>query len=85
MKVICKNVQGMTEILPQVTFQSYHTSLYALATIGSVLLLFMSGLETDLKMFFRYSLVGTIVGLGGVIFSFAFGDAIGVYLLSGKG
>mgnify|MGYP003308092757 CR=1 FL=1 len=64
-----------------VTFQMYHSSLYAFATIGSVILLFMSGLETDLKMFFRYSLVGTIVGLGGVVFSFVFGDLVGVFLL----
>lgn len=67
--------------LSDVTFQTYHSSLYALATIGSILLLFMSGLETDLRMFFRYSLVGTIVGIGGVIFSYLFGAGIGVYML----
>ncbi|MBR2344966.1 MAG: cation:proton antiporter [Lentisphaeria bacterium] len=64
-----------------VTFPAYHSSLYALATIGSILLLFMSGLETDLRMFFRYSLVGTLVGIGGVIFSFLFGASVGVFLL----
>ncbi len=52
--------------------------LYALATLGSIMLLFMSGLETDLRMFFRYSVVGTVVGLGGVIFSFAFGAGLGM-------
>jgi len=78
-------VKDATAALGHVSFQSYHSSLYALATIGSILLLFMSGLETDLQMFFRYSLVGTVVGLGGVIFSFAFGDAIGVMLLQGQG
>lgn len=57
------------------------TLLYALATLGSVLLLFMSGLETNLQMFFRYSVVGTVVGIGGVIFSFIFGDAIGMFML----
>ena len=67
--------------LKNITFQTYHSSLYALATIGSILLLFMSGLETDLRMFFRYSLVGTIVGIGGVIFSYLFGAGIGVYML----
>lgn len=56
------------------------TLLYALATLGSVVLLFMSGLETDLQMFFRYSVTGTIVGLGGVIFSFSFGDLLGVWM-----
>ena len=55
--------------------------LYGIATLGSIILLFMSGLETDLRMFFRYSLVGTIVGLGGVIFSFVFGAGLGMYAL----
>lgn len=68
-------------VIENVTFQLYHSSLYALATLGSILLLFMSGLETNLRMFFRYSLIGTIVGLGGVIFSFAFGDLLGMYML----
>ncbi len=57
------------------------TPLYAIATLGSIMLLFMSGLETDLRMFFRYSVVGTVVGLGGVIFSFAFGAVLGMVLL----
>lgn len=55
--------------------------LYGLATLGSIILLFMSGLETDLRMFFRYSVVGTVVGLGGVIFSFAFGAWLGMFFL----
>ncbi len=50
--------------------------LYGLATLGSIILLFMSGLETDLRLLFRYSVAGTIVGLGGVIFSFAFGTGL---------
>ena len=57
------------------------TPLYAVATLGSIILLFMSGLETDLRMFFKYSVVGSVVGLGGVIFSFVFGDIIGVIAL----
>ena len=56
-------------------------SLYSLATIGSIVLLFMSGLETDLRQFFRYSVAGTAIGIGGVIFSFAFGAVLGVYML----
>ena len=55
--------------------------LYGIATLGSIILLFMSGLETDLRMFFRYSVVGTVVGLGGVIFSFVFGAGLGVFAL----
>ena len=33
------------------------TPLYGIATLGSIVLLFMSGLETDLRMFFKYSVV----------------------------
>lgn len=55
--------------------------LYGIATLGSIVLLFMSGLETDLRMFFKYSVVGSVVGIGGVIFSFVFGDIIGMIAL----
>ena len=58
--------------------------LYGLATLGSIILLFMSGLETDLRMFFRYSVAGTVVGLGGVIFSFALGAGLGMVFLETK-
>lgn len=68
-------------VIQNVSFSMYHASLYALATLGSILLLFMSGLETDLRMFFRYSVVGTVVGIGGVIFSFLFGDFVGMWML----
>src|SRR5690554_3968949 len=38
--------------------------LYAIATVGSILLLFSSGLETDLPTFLRFSGKATIVRLG---------------------
>jgi Kef-type K+ transport system membrane component KefB/mannitol/fructose-specific phosphotransferase system IIA component (Ntr-type) len=47
--------------------------LYGIATIASVILLFMSGLETDLSLFLRYSVAGLLVGIGGVIASFFLG------------
>ena len=53
--------------------------LYGIATFASIILLYLAGLETDLSMFLRYSLAGTLVGLGGVIFSFAFGDLLAVW------
>ena len=56
-------------------------SLYSISTIGSIILLFMSGLETDLRQFFRYSVAGTAIGIGGVIFSFAFGVGLGMVML----
>ncbi|KMQ52072.1 potassium transporter Kef [Chitinispirillum alkaliphilum] len=55
--------------------------LYGLATVASVLLLFMTGLEIDLAMLFRYSVTGIAVGLGGVILSFFGGAALGMYFL----
>jgi Kef-type K+ transport system membrane component KefB/mannitol/fructose-specific phosphotransferase system IIA component (Ntr-type) len=55
--------------------------LYAFATVASIVLLFASGLETDLGLFLRYSVAGGIVGIGGVVFSFAFGDLVGMLLL----
>ena len=56
-------------------------ALYGIATIASVILLFLSGLETNLKLFLKYSFVGSMVGLGGVVFSFVLGDLCAVYLL----
>jgi len=53
--------------------------LYGFATVASILLLFLSGLETDLTLFIRYSVAGAAVGLGGVIFSFAFGALSAVW------
>lgn len=47
--------------------------LHAIATFASIILLFLSGLETDLSTFLRYSVAGTVVGIGGVVFSFYLG------------
>jgi len=47
--------------------------LYGIAIIASIILLFLSGLETDLSLLIRFSLAGTVIGIGGIVFSFAFG------------
>ena len=47
--------------------------LFALAQIGSIVLLFAIGLETNLRQFLRYAGPATAVALGGVILPFAFG------------
>ena len=52
--------------------------LYCLATIASILLLFLVGLETDIQTFFKFSLSGFAVGIGGVVASFILGDLVGV-------
>jgi fructose-specific phosphotransferase system IIA component len=55
--------------------------LYAFATVASIILLFSSGLETDLGLFLRYSVAGGVIGMGGVIFSFVLGAFSGAILL----
>ena len=64
-----------------VMFDATSPALYGIATLASVILLFLSGLETDLKMFLKYSFVGSMVGLGGVVVSFLLGDLCAVWLL----
>ena len=62
---------------------SVSPELYGFAVVASVVLLFSSGLETDLPTFLRFSAKGSIVGLGGVIVSFIFGDLVTVMILPG--
>ena len=62
-------------------FDATSPELYGIATLASIILLFLSGLETNLKMFLKYSLVGSMVGLGGVVVSFVFGDVCAVVFL----
>ncbi|GHV95618.1 sodium:proton antiporter [Spirochaetia bacterium] len=57
------------------------TELYAFATVASIILLFASGLETDLGLFLRYSVAGGVIGMGGALVSFAAGAFCGVVLL----
>jgi len=57
--------------------------LYAFASIASIMLLFVSGLETDIGLFLRYSLAGGVIGIGGVLVSFSAGALTGV-LFFGK-
>ncbi len=57
--------------------------LYGIATIASIILLFVSGLETDLSLFLKYSVAGGVVGLGGVAVAFAAGDLVGMAVFGG--
>ena len=56
--------------------------LYGICTIASVVLLFLSGIETNLKMFLKFAFAGSLVGVGGVVFSFLLGDLCAVYAVS---
>ncbi len=55
--------------------------LYGVCMLAAVVLLFLVGLETDLNLFLRYSVVGSLVGAGGVALSFLAGDLLSVWLL----
>lgn len=55
--------------------------LYAFAQIASIILLFASGLETDLSLFIKYSVSGGIIGIGGVLISFFFGALCAMFIL----
>lgn len=57
--------------------------LYGFAVVASIILLFFAGLETDLPTFLRFSVKGSLVGLGGVLVSFTLGDLCAVLLLPG--
>ncbi len=56
--------------------------LYGIATVASIILLFFAGLETDIRMFLRFSIAGSVIGIGGVLVSFAVGAAIAGFFLN---
>ena len=54
--------------------------LHNISEIGAIVLLFMAGLETNLRQFLRYSGPASLVALGGVVVPFAFGAGATVLL-----
>jgi Kef-type K+ transport system membrane component KefB/mannitol/fructose-specific phosphotransferase system IIA component (Ntr-type) len=50
--------------------------LFGISTLASIVLLFTIGLETDFRLFVRYSFAGSLVGIGGVLISFIIGDLL---------
>jgi len=77
-------IQGPLFPLPETTLP-VSPELYGFAVMASIILLFLAGLETDLPTFIRFSVRGSVVGLGGVVLSFAAGDLTAVLLLPGVG
>lgn len=67
--------------LPLGTTIPVSPALYGISTLGSIFLLFDSGLETDLPTFIKFSGKASVVGLGGVIISFLFGSVSTMLLL----
>ncbi|MBI4307774.1 MAG: cation:proton antiporter [Chloroflexi bacterium] len=55
------------------------SELYAIAQIASIALLFVAGLETDHRQFFRYAGPATLVAAGGVITPFVLGNVATVF------
>ncbi len=55
--------------------------LYGIAIIASIILLFLTGLETDLNLLVRFSVAGMVVGIGGIIFSFFIGAFTAMYFM----
>ena len=53
-------------------------SLWSIAQVGSIILLFNAGLETNLRQFLRYAGPASAVALGGVVLPFAFGVVLTV-------
>lgn len=68
--------------IPQGSAIPVSSELYGLATIASILLLFLAGLETDLNLFLQFSIVGSCVGIGGIIASFFLGAFTAMYFLN---
>ena len=63
-----KLVNGIPAAIP------VSSELFAIAQIGSVILLFAIGLETNLRQFLKYAGPATAVALGGVVLPFALGS-----------
>ena len=54
-------------------------ALWSISQVGSIILLFVAGLETDLRQFLRYAGKATLVAAGGVALPFVFGVALTVW------
>ena len=74
-----KGIFPMDNVFPFVS-----TELYAFAVVGSIFLLFASGLETNIRLFLRYSLAGGLISTGGVLMSFVAGDVVGMFFFDAK-
>ena len=70
-------------IIPQGAGLPVTPELYGFATVASIVLLFLSGLETDLKTFLRFAGTGSLVGIGGILTTFLLGAGSAVVFLPG--
>ncbi|TVR68839.1 MAG: potassium transporter Kef [Spirochaetaceae bacterium] len=58
--------------------------LYGFAVIASIVLLFLTGLQTDLRLFIRFAFKGSVVGLTGALMSVLAGVTVGGLMLQGR-
>lgn len=56
---------------------SISPELYGFAVIASIVLLFLMGLQTDIRLFLRFALKGSVVGLSGAVLSVIAGIVVG--------
>ncbi|MBN2790770.1 MAG: cation:proton antiporter [Candidatus Delongbacteria bacterium] len=56
------------------------SEIYGVSVIASIMLLFIAGLETDINLLKKYSITGSIVGIGGLVGTFFPGVLAGMYL-----
>ena len=57
--------------------------LFSVSQIAAVVLLFVAGLETDLKQFAKFAAPASVVALGGILFPFVFGAGATLLLKPG--
>lgn len=58
--------------------------LYGFAVVASIVLLFLTGLQTNLRLFIRFAFKGSAVGMSGAILSILAGITIGGLMLPGE-
>lgn len=67
--------------IPEGSFLPVSPELNGFATLASIILLFISGLETDLRTFLRFAGTGMLVGLGGIIVTFFLGAGVALFFI----
>lgn len=81
------NLPGLGPLFAEVTVGgtpfAASIQLNGISSIAAIILLFLAGLETDLATFMRYSVVGSLVGFGGLIAAFSLGDLCAVWFYPG--
>ncbi len=73
--------RGLFPLLDQTI--SISPELYGFAVVASIVLLFLTGLQTDLRLFLRFAFKGSVVGVSSAFFSVLSGIIVGSLMLRG--